>query len=157
MVFRVLYFIILPVAFPHKFSVIVMDIQSTFKPSPALFLIKPFHFSPMVSQSVKQACLNLKDLFFPHSILPMIHTPFFCTEPQKITPFLKKLAYPKPQEPFGQFSCILIKLCGWFLSDFKCQFQPDFVGFSPHCSFWFLCNFIVLSSIKEKIPTRPSK
>lgn len=29
------------------------------------------------------------------------HPPFFCTEPQKITPFLKKLAWPKPQEPLG--------------------------------------------------------
>lgn len=41
---------------------------------------------------------------------------------------------------------------------FKMTFQPVFfVSFSSHCLWWLLCNYIVLSSIKEKIPTPQSK
>lgn len=116
--------------------------------------IKPLYVCPMVSNKHVWIWKNCS------SLLPvschMIHTPlFFCTE-----------NYPlpeKPQEPFWALFMHFnkIKKTMWIFKKctvFKCQFQPAFCRFlSSLFILTSVCNFIVLSSIKQKISTQQSK
>lgn len=101
-VFRFCNFIILLVAFLGSllsFLDLSLSSKSTLFPNK-----DPSTSSAMVSQTVEQACLNLWELFFPSSILPMIHTPLFSAlNLRKLPPSWKSSPGPNHRSLLASF------------------------------------------------------
>lgn len=104
----------------------------TSKP-PTVFIQYCLHFA---DNTTSPSMFEMAKTLLPFQFLALIHSP--CVQ------WIQMI-------PFGHIPCIIITLCGSF------TLQPVFVHFSSHCSSWLLCNFIVLSSIKQNIPTQQSK
>lgn len=100
--FRFCHFIILLVAFLGSllsFLDLSPSSESTLFPDK-----DPSTSSVMILQTVEQACLNLWELFFPSSILPMIHTPLFSAlNLRKLPPSWKSSPAPNHRKLLASF------------------------------------------------------